>query len=74
MMHTNLPEDEDHWSDDFRDFISSCLIKDPLKRPTAKELQQHTWITNAGNISILQSWVYQIIIIMMNIMNLMVQQ
>eukprot|EP01084_Bolivina_argentea_P179730 310547_1 len=55
----NLPEDEDHWSDDFRDFISSCLIKDPLKRPTAKELQQHTWIKNAGNISILQSWVYQ---------------
>eukprot|EP00484_Ammonia_sp_Unknown_P017140 CAMPEP_0197027836 /NCGR_PEP_ID=MMETSP1384-20130603/7703_1 /TAXON_ID=29189 /ORGANISM="Ammonia sp." /LENGTH=672 /DNA_ID=CAMNT_0042456751 /DNA_START=99 /DNA_END=2117 /DNA_ORIENTATION=+ len=40
----NLPEDEDHWSEDFRDFIRSCCIKDAQKRPTATELLQHKWI------------------------------
>lgn len=32
------------WSDEFNDFIARCLIKDPKKRPTAKELLTHPFI------------------------------
>merc|ERR1719203_2399286 len=44
----NLPEYEE-WSEDFRDFISCCCIKDASQRPSAKELQQHVWIKGAGS-------------------------
>eukprot|EP01083_Nonionella_stella_P167076 560590_1 len=50
----NLPEDEDHWSDQFRDFVSCCCIKDPNKRPSATELLQHPWIQSGNDMSILQ--------------------
>ena len=26
------------WSDDFRNFVNSCLTKNPVDRPTAQEL------------------------------------
>ena len=53
----NLPEDEDEWSDDFRKFIKCCLIKDPKKRPTAKQLLDHKWIKASPGIRKLQQWV-----------------
>merc|ERR1712048_262743 len=53
----NLPEDEDEWSDDFRDFIASCCVKDASQRPSAKQLQNHKWIKGAGSKKILQNWV-----------------
>ena len=36
------------YSRDFREFIAACLVKDPDRRPTAKELLQHRFIRNAG--------------------------
>ena len=39
---------------DFKDFVAECLVKDPDRRPTAKELLQHRFIKNAGNVDILQ--------------------
>ncbi|KAF2753958.1 Pkinase-domain-containing protein [Pseudovirgaria hyperparasitica] len=36
------------WSKDFKDFIASCLIKDPDRRATAKELLRHRFIQRAG--------------------------
>jgi serine/threonine-protein kinase 24/25/MST4 len=38
------------WSRDFKDFIASCLIKDPDRRPTAKELLRHRFVQRAGKV------------------------
>jgi serine/threonine-protein kinase 24/25/MST4 len=40
----------DQWSRDFRDFVAKCLVKDPAKRATAKELLRHRFIRNAGSV------------------------
>ena len=43
-----------NYSKDFKDFIAACLIKDPDRRPTAKELLQHRYIRAAGRVDTLQ--------------------
>lgn len=42
------------WSKDYKDFVASCLIKDPDRRPTAKELLKHKFIQRAGKVEALQ--------------------
>ena len=42
------------YSRDFKDFIAACLVKDPDRRPTAKELLQHRFIKGAGRVEGLQ--------------------
>lgn len=46
-----------NYSRDFKDFVASCLVKDPDRRPTAKELLQHRFIRTAGNTEALQELV-----------------
>ncbi|KAL9029815.1 MAG: hypothetical protein Q9196_001995, partial [Gyalolechia fulgens] len=43
------------YSRDFRDFVAACLVKDPDRRPTAKELLQHRFIRHAGKAEALQA-------------------
>ena len=43
-----------NYSRDFKDFIAACLVKDPDRRPTAKELLQHRFIRSAGKVEGLQ--------------------
>jgi len=53
----SLPADDNRWSDEFRDFIRSCLIKNPKERPSAEELIQKPWIRNADDIGVLSKWI-----------------
>ncbi|OJD26485.1 STE/STE20/YSK protein kinase [Blastomyces percursus] len=43
-----------NYSQNFKDFIAQCLIKDPDRRATAKELLRHKFIRNAGKTEALQ--------------------
>ena len=42
------------YSRDFKEFVAACLVKDPDRRPTAKELLQHRFIRSAGHVEGLQ--------------------
>ena len=42
------------YSRDFKDFVAACLVKDPDRRPTAKEMLQYRFIRNAGRTESLQ--------------------
>lgn len=46
-----------HYSRDIRDFVAACLVKDPDRRPSAKELLQHRFIRSAGKVEALQELV-----------------
>jgi len=35
----------DQWSDEFKDFLSKCLVKDPDLRPTCQDLLSHPFVT-----------------------------
>lgn len=43
-----------HWSREFKEFISLCLIKDPDNRASAKDLLRHRFITRAGKVEALR--------------------
>ena len=47
------------YSRDFRDFIAACLVKDPDRRPTAKELLQHRFIRSAGRLEDMQELIHR---------------
>lgn len=47
------------YSRDFKDFVKACLVKDPDRRPTAKELLQHRFIRSAGKIEGLQELIHR---------------
>jgi serine/threonine-protein kinase 24/25/MST4 len=46
-----------NYSKDFKDFVASCLIKDPDRRPSARELLRHKFIKSAGKTEALQELV-----------------
>jgi serine/threonine protein kinase len=48
------PSLQGNFSNVFKSFISACLEKDPLKRPTARELLQHPFIFGAKDTQILE--------------------
>lgn len=42
------------YSRDFKDFVATCLVKDPDRRSTARELLQHRFIRGAGRVELLR--------------------
>lgn len=57
------------WSNDFIDFVSKCLVKNPQQRATASELLQHNFIKNAKSINILKNMIDEALDIRENILN-----
>lgn len=47
------------YSRDFKDFVAACLVKDPDRRPTAKELLQHRFIRGAGKVESLKELLHR---------------
>ncbi|KAF8771670.1 serine/threonine-protein kinase 3-like isoform X2 [Argiope bruennichi] len=47
----------DNWSPEFIDFVSRCLVKNPVERATATELLQHEFIKSAKPVAILQQMI-----------------
>jgi p21-activated kinase 1 len=46
-------DDPDAWSDNFRDFLSKCLVKDVSQRATCAELLRHPFISSACTLDFL---------------------
>ncbi|KAK8186907.1 kinase-like domain-containing protein [Phyllosticta capitalensis] len=51
------PRLEGPFSRDFKDFISQCLVKDPDRRASAKDLLKHRFIQRAGRVDVLRDLV-----------------
>jgi serine/threonine-protein kinase 24/25/MST4 len=51
-------EGSDH-SREFKDFVAACLVKDPDRRSTARELLQHRFIRGAGRVELLLELVHR---------------
>jgi len=48
------PRLEGNFSKDFKDFVAQCLVKDPDRRPWAKDLLKHRFIRSAGKVECMQ--------------------
>ncbi len=48
------PRLEGSFSKDFKDFVAQCLVRDPDRRPSAKDLLKHRFIRSAGKVESLQ--------------------
>ena len=42
------------YSRELKDFVACCLVKDPDRRPTTRELLSHRFVNGAGKIDVLQ--------------------
>lgn len=57
MIPTKPPpsfQEPDQWSPEFIDFVQKCLVKNPEKRATSKQLLAHSFIGKAKSATILQ--------------------
>ena len=44
---------QEKWSENFNNFIASCLVKDATKRPTADDLLKHPFVSaHVGELSL----------------------
>ncbi|GLV43088.1 hippo [Carabus blaptoides fortunei] len=60
MIPTKPPpsfREPDQWTNDFIDFVSICLVKNPEERATATDLLQHSFIGNAKTSNILSAMI-----------------
>lgn len=60
MIPTKPPptlKNPENFSNEFSDFISRCLVKNPEERPSAINLSHHKFIKSAKPVSVLKSLV-----------------
>lgn len=55
-------EQPQHWGNDFKDFLSRCLQKNPKDRPSATQLLAHPFIERAASQSIMEAFLSQIFV------------
>lgn len=51
ILNDEIPQFPDSFSEHLCDFLRNCFNRDPSKRPSAKDLQYHFWITTNNNIT-----------------------
>jgi serine/threonine protein kinase len=44
-------QSQSRWTSDFHSFIETCLVKDPLRRPSALELLKHPFVNNSLSVA-----------------------
>lgn len=49
IVKNDPPPINRRFSNDFQDFVKQCLTKDPITRPSAKQLLEHRFIVSADN-------------------------
>ena len=49
ILKNSPPSINNRFSNDFKDFVARCLVKNPEKRADAKELLDHPFIASANN-------------------------
>jgi len=67
MIPTKPPptlKEPEKWSDEFKQFVSSCLVKCPEERPSATQLLQHPFIQKAQPVSVLENMIQEALTIM----------
>ena len=47
IRHGDVPTISDRWSNEFKEFLAMCLIKDPTERAIPDTLLAHPWMQNA---------------------------
>ncbi|KAI9103060.1 kinase-like domain-containing protein [Phlyctochytrium arcticum] len=50
----DAPTLKENWSPEFRDFVSRCLTKNPVERPTASDLLRHPFINQERDKNVLR--------------------
>lgn len=48
ILHGPVPTIGDRWSNDFKDFLALCLVKDPAQRADSDTLLAHPWMSDAA--------------------------
>jgi len=46
-VHNDVPAIEVPWSEEYRDFVQTALIRDDEKRPDAEALLKHPFLSDA---------------------------
>ncbi|XP_031553292.1 serine/threonine-protein kinase 3-like [Actinia tenebrosa] len=67
MIPTKPPptfKDPERWSEEFRDFVAKCLVKNPEERATASQLLQHPFIQGAKQPGVLTNMIQEALTIM----------
>ena len=47
ILNGPTPALDERWSPGFQDFVNQCLIKNPQERPSARQLLQHSFLSDA---------------------------
>ena len=48
IINQDVPEIPDRWSNDYKDFVKKCLLRDPNERWTIEQLLSDQFLANAG--------------------------